>query len=194
MNKLKVLMMALCLMVVSGAKADSRNFYHRIDVGSSNIYSFALTTGVAAFANYLTRDILVDNSYVYTVYTGDLKTKGLNPMGLTAHDMFNDCFAGVKLGYSSTPMGSFNWGIFGSAHYRINQVRASEISSEDYHIERFQYFKPGAGVLLTFGGIENNLMVQLEAAVRYDVPLNYKGMFGSSTSCLRRGVSSHYSR
>ncbi len=192
MNRPKFLLPLLCLIMCIGAKAQ-RNFYHRIDVGSSNLYTFVLSNIATGFANYYSQDILFDNSYVYTLYSGDYKTKGLHPLGMTARDLFNDAFAGVKLGYHSESFSNFNWGIFGSAHYRINQVNVKRNASEEYHLERFQYLKPGAGVLFTFGGIESNLIVQLEAAVRYDMPIKYKGMYGSETNIINNGISSHYS-
>ena len=192
MNKHKNILTLVCLLIFMGAKAQ-RNFYHRIDVGSSNIYTFVLSNIVTGFANYYSRDILFDNSYVYTLYSGDLKTKGLNPIGLTARDLFNDAFAGVKLGYHSESFSNFNWGVYGSAHYRINQVNARSKDIEEYHVERFQYFKPGAGILLTFGGIESDVIVQFEAAAKYDIPINYKGMYGSEINSLNNGISSHYS-
>lgn len=192
MNKQKFLLTLLSLLMFIGANA-KRNFYHRIDVGTSNIYTFVLSNIATGFANYYSRDILFDNSYVYTLYSGDIKTKGLNPMGVTARDLFNYAFAGVKLGYHSESLSSFNWGLYASAHYRINQVDAKTKNAEGYHIERFQYLKPGAGILLTFGGVESDLIVQFEAAARFDMPINYKGMFGSETDCLKSGLSSHYS-
>ena len=170
-----------------------RNFYHRLDIGTSNIYPFVLSNILTGYANYYAHDILFDNSYVYTLYTGDLKTKGLNPIGATARDLFNDSFAGVKLGYHSESLSNFNWGIYGSAHYRINQIKARPKYSEVSQIERFQYIKPGVGVLLTFGGIESDIIAQLEVAARYDIPINYKGMYGSETNNINSGLSTHYS-
>ena len=192
MNKSKIILTLLCLLIFIDVKAQ-KNFYHRIDIGSSNIYTFVLSNIATGFANYYSNDILFDNSYIYTLYSGDFRTKGLNPMGISVREIFNDAFAGVKLGYHSESLNSFNWGVYGSAHYRINQVNARSKDTEEYHIERFQYLKPGVGVLLTFGGIERDLIVQFEAAARYDIPINYKGIYGSETNNLNNGISSHYS-
>jgi hypothetical protein len=193
MNKRLKLILLLCAIACCGVHAQ-RNFYHRIDVGTSNVYPFVISNIITGYANYYTNDILFDDSYVYTLYSGDLQTKAMNPMGVTASDLFNDVFAGVKLGYKTDNLSSFNWGVYLSGHYRINQIQTRIDESADYTKECFQYIKPGAGFLLTFGSVENKLTVELEGAVRYDIPLNYKGMFGDDKSeVMKSGLSSHYS-
>lgn len=173
-----------------------RNFYHRIDLGSSNLYTFVISNIVTGYANYFSHDILFDNSYAYTFYKGvycdqNIKTKAFSPIGITARDLFNDAFAGVKLGYQSDNMGGFNWGIYASTHYKINQVKATFLS-EDYSNECFQYIKPGLGLMFTFGSVENTTKVQLEAVVRYDIPIGYNGYFGNRRDALNNGVSSRF--
>lgn len=198
MNKIRTSLIAFILCFAAMANAQ-RHFYHRIDVGSSNIYTFVLSNLITGYTNYFTHDILFDNSYVYTVFGGEVngesvKTKAFNPMGITASELFNDAFAGVKLGYKSDIMGAFNWGIYASGHFRFNQFKAKFAAMEDYTKERFNYLKPGVGLLLTFGGIESKVKVELEAAARYDLPTGYKGLWGTSAKdVLGKGMSSHYS-
>ena len=143
MNRLKLLVCACAVYGVIDANAQ-RNFYHRLDVGSANVYTFVLSNLLTGYANYLSGDMLFDNSYVYTLYGGSMdgekiRTKGFNPMGITATELFNDVFAGVKLGYQSDRLGFLNWGVFASGHYRINQVQAMFPVMEDFGKERFQY-------------------------------------------------------
>lgn len=198
MIKIKTSLFAFILCFATTVSAQ-RHFYHRIDVGSSNIYTFVLSNLITGYANYFTHDILFDNSYVYTIYGGEVdgesvKTKAFNPMGITASDLFNDAFAGVKLGYKSDLMGAFNWGIYASGHFRINQFKVKSTDIEDYSKERFNYFKPGIGLLLTLGGIESRIKVEFEAAARYDFPVGYKGLWGTNAKdVLGKGLSSHYS-
>lgn len=116
MNRLKLLVCACAVYSVIDANAQ-RNFYHRLDVGSANVYTFVLSNLLTGYANYLSGDMLFDNSYVYTLYDGSMdggkiRTKGFNPMGITATELFNDAFAGVKLGYQSDRLGFLNWGRF----------------------------------------------------------------------------------
>lgn len=194
--KTSLIVFILCIATTTSAQ---RHFYHRIDVGSSNIYTFVLSNLITGYANYFTHDILFDNSYVYTIYDGEVDgesvtTKAFSPMGITASDLFNDAFAGVKLGYKSDLMGAFNWGIYASGHFRINQFKAKSVDIGDYSKERFNYFKPGIGLLLTLGGIESKVKVEFEAAARYDYPVGYKGLRGTNAKdVLSKGLSSHYS-
>lgn len=198
MNKIRTSLIVLALCFTATASAQ-RRFYHRLDVGASNVYTFAVSNLVTSFANYFTHDMLFDNSYVYTVYGGrvngaTVKTKAYNPIGVSSSDLFNDAFAGVKLGYQSDLIGNFNWGIYASNHFRVNQFKAKFSDMDNYTKERVNYLKPGVGLLLTFGGIEKKAKVQVEVAARYDFPINYKGIFGSSTTdVLGKGVSTHYS-
>ncbi len=193
--KTSLIIFILCIATTTSAQ---KHFYHRIDVGSSNIYTFVLSNLITGYANYFTHDILFDNSYVYTIYGGkvdgeSVKTKAFNPMGITASELFNDAFAGVKFGYKSDLMGTLNWGIYASGHFRFNQFKAQFTAIEDYEKERFNYFKPGIGLLLTFGGIESKVKVELEAAARYDFPIGYKGLWGTTKDGLTKGLSTHYS-
>ena len=198
MIKIKTSLIAFTLCFATTVSAQ-RHFYHRIDVGSSNIYTFVASNLITGYANYFTHDILFDNSYIYTIYGGavdgkSVKTKAFSPMGITASELFNDAFAGIKLGYKSDLIGAFNWGIYGPGHFRFNQFKAKFVMMEDYAKERFNYFKPGIGLLLTFGGIESKVKVELEAAVRYDFPVSYKGLWGTNAKdILGKGLSSHYS-
>ena len=197
MNKIKIIMLIIAICDFSTLSAQ-RNFYHRLDVGSSNIYTFVLSNLVTGYANYLSHDMLFDNSYIYTIYRGKMggekiETKAYSPMGLTAKEVFNDVYGGVKLGYQSDLMGKVNWGIYASGHYRVNQVKVLFPGDDVYKAERFQYFKPGMGILLTFGGIDQKVKVQLEAAARYDLPVGYSGaMEGKASDILKSGISSHF--
>ena len=189
-------LLAIVLLGQSAITFGQRNFYHRFDVGSSNIYTFAGSNLITGYANYLSSSILFDNSYTYSFYNGnynggDIKTKKYEMTGLTARDLLDDCFAGVKLGYQSDNMGSLNWGLYASAHYKINQFRMQLPTSSDYSGECAQYVKPGVGMFLTFGSVESKTKVQIEGAVRYDMPISYKGYFGKKADELNTGLSSH---
>lgn len=197
MNKIKLTtcIAALCCVIQVNAQ---RHFYHKVDVGSSNIYTFVVSNLITGYANYFSHNTIFDNSYVYTLYSGKLdgekiKTKGLSPMGITAEELFNDAFGGLMLGYQSDRMNSFNWGLYASAHYRILQMEALFPDTEDYGHERFQYVKPGVGLFLRFGSVENPIKVQLEASAKYDFPIGYKGIGGTSVKdVLNKGVSSRF--
>lgn len=174
-----------------------RNFYHRIEVGSNNIYTFVLSNLVTGYANYFAHDMLFDNSFDYAItnasYLGrDIETKSYNPINMEPKDLFNDVYCGIKLGYQSDNMGAFNWALYASAHYKLNQFRVKWPMANDFLNEKTQYFKPGVGLVFTFGSIEQKTKVQIEGAIRYDMPIGYNGYWNNDTKMLNKGLSSHY--
>lgn len=188
----------LTFSAMSGAmlSISAQNFYHRIDLASNNIYTFVASNLISAGLNSTTDDKLIDTSYQYTyVNTSgtDMKTSvhGYDIAGLTARDIFADVTAGAKLGYQSFNPGSFNWGIFGSAHYRVNQFKMEMNDLEGRHnIHRLGL---GGGLMFTFGSIERDSRVIVEAGVRYNIPIHYNGQWGDKASdILNSGISSHF--
>lgn len=200
MKKLFKLALAAAILLTASqpAMADRRNFYHRVDIASGNIYSFVVSNLVTSFGNYFCRDILFDNSFNYSIMTASTSARSSaafkpeNPLGLTARSLFNDAAAGLKLGYNSDNFGSFNWGIYACGHYKINQYQGKFNNAADYSHERFSYVKPGLGAFVLFGSLEQKLRVQLEVSAAYCIPLDYHGIRGTSTDVLNRGIASHY--
>lgn len=189
--KKTTLIVALALL---GMKMSAQHFYHRLDVSTSNIYTFVAANLATAGLNALTDDMLFDNAYSYTYY--DLSPSSINKKtkdiaGLTARDLFSDVMVGAKLGYQSFKPGNFNWGVYGSAHYKINQFGTEVSDAVTNH--NIQKAMVGGGLMFTLGNIESNTRVIIEAGLRYDIPLSYKGSFGTKTKdVLNSGISSHY--
>lgn len=201
MNHFKryTILAALGLTCVVPSRADMRNFYHKVDITSGNVYTFVLSNLFTAYGNYLCHDILFDDSFQYTVMNGrtlsgeKISTKPQNLMGFKARDLFNDISTGIKLGYKSDSFSSVNWGIFAGTHYSINQFGAQLPGMDGYSNERYTYFKPGAGFYLMFGSIEQRLRVQVEMGARYNIPLKYHGNITDLPEPLNSGISSYYS-
>lgn len=192
-----ITMFAILSLCTSKVSAISRNFFHRIDVGSGNVYTFVGSNLITAFANYLTRDMLFDNSFSYTFFSGNnagrsISTRPDNLMGVTARDIFNDAFAGIKLGYKSGVFSNVNWALYGSFHYKINQFKADMFNSGQFTRERVSFLKPGIGGQIVFGGIEHKLRFQLEVGAQYCFPIDYKGVYDSGSNNLNSGVMTHY--
>ncbi|MDE7441775.1 MAG: hypothetical protein K2M69_06400 [Muribaculaceae bacterium] len=189
-------LLLLCVGVLS-AFPQSRNIYYRADVESGNVYTFVGSNLITAFANYFSHNILFDNSFQYSFLSGEtnsgkIKTKPQNLLGLTARDLFNDITLGGKIGYKSDSMDSFNFGVYGSFHYKLNQFKCLWQPYEEYVEERFSFIKPGVGVYGLFGGIEHKYKFQVEAGVQYCIPSGYHGAFGNETKNLNGGISTHY--
>lgn len=178
------------------SKISAQHFYHRLDVSTGNIYSFVASNLATAGINALADDMLFDNAFNYTYVNlssenQPLKTKMRDIAGLTARDLFNDVRLGVKLGYQSFNPGNFNWGVYGSAHYKINQFGIDESDVVTNNI--IHKVMIGGGMMFTLGNIESYTKVIIEAGLQYDIPLKYKGQFGTDVdNVLSKGLSSHF--
>lgn len=182
------------LMAYAMIAAKAQNLYYRLDIGTKNIYSFAAANLATAGINALTDRMLFDNAYTYTYLSGSngLETKGYNVAGMTARELFSDFTAGGKIGYQSFNPGSFNWGAYGSAHYRINQFKTSIGSQSDFIHNDVQRLLLGGGLLLNLGDIESSTRFLIEAGVRYEMPVGYNRLEGRKISdLLNSGLSSH---
>ena len=173
----------------------AQNLYYRLDVGTNNIYSFAAANLATAGLNALADRMLFDNAYTYTYLdTSDgIDAKGYNVAGMTARDIFSDITTGGKIGYQSFNPGNFNWGIYGSAHYRINQFKTSIKGTDGEFHNNIQRLLLGGGLLFNLGDIESSTRFVIEAGVRYELPLSYNRLNGQSMSdVLNSGLSSHF--
>ena len=196
MKHLKMLcIMALLLMPFSGK---AQHLYYRMDVATDNIYTFAAANLATAGINALTDEMLFDNAYTYTDIqnvddNSNASIKTPNILGLTARDVFGDITVGGKLGYQSFFPGSFNWGVYGSAHYRVNQYKVEYDDPEASFRNNVQRLMLGGGILLNLGSVESSTRIVLEAGLRYEIPIHYKGISELKQSeLLNKGLSSHY--
>lgn len=187
--------MALILMPFS---SKAQHLYYRMDVATNNIYSFAVANLATAGLNALTDKMLFDNAYTYTYikdmdYNSSMSIKNPNILGIAARDIFGDITFGGKFGYQSFFPGSFNWGIYGSAHYRVNQYKVENDNREDYFRNNVHRLLLGGGILFNFGSIDSSTRVVFEAGLRYEIPVHYKGISSLRQSeMLNNGLSSHY--
>lgn len=191
----KVIILALGILFVG--KAHSQNhLYYKLDIGTNHIYSFAISNLATGWLNAIADRMLFDNAYTYT-YLNDIdnagyKSKQYSITGITARDFFSDITAGAKVGYQSASPSTFNWGLFGSAHYRVNQFKTAWNDTDAVLHNNVQRLLLGGGILLSFGDIESSTRLTFEAALRYEMPLSYKGSYGSDTDLLNKGFTSHF--
>lgn len=187
---------AMCWTLVC-CHAVSPNFYHRIDVTTGNLYTFAASNLLSAGVNKLADDRLLDTSFGYTYNTisaeGERKhARDYNRVGVQVRDLFADCSFGIKLGYQSFDFSWFNWGLFVSAHYKANRFKWEH--NEEMDRVKTQRIQPGVGVMLSLGDIESGSRVIIEAGIRYNIPTGGCGDWGDKASdIMNRGVSGHYS-
>lgn len=191
----RLLICIICLLGYLNTYA--QHFYYRLDVATNNIYTFAVANLATAGLNTLVDDMLFDNSYTYThIKTIDnqksVDLKRYKVTGISIPDLFGDITAGAKLGYQSYYPGAFNWGIYGSAHYRINQFKTSSDNQEETFNHSLQRLLLGGGIFFNIGDIESSTKVIIEAGLRYETPLRYSGVKGNLSNMLNKGFSSHY--
>lgn len=175
--------------------ATNPHFYHRFEINTGNLYSFTVTNLLTAGLNKASNDRLFDNSFNYTIYNcdaPDYKVKEYDRIGVSFRDLFADSNIGVKLGYQSFNMGFFNWGIYGSAHYRINQFKT--VASDATMRHNIQRIQLGGGLMIAFGSMDNENKVILEGSLRYNLPAYYhiSGINDNQKSLLDNGLTSYY--
>lgn len=192
----KTLLIGILFMVVQ--QVNAQHFYHRIDVGTNNIYTFVASNLITAGLNAATNDMLFDTSYNYSYLdlsaNESVNTKNYDMLGLTARDIFSDVRIGTKLGYQSFNFGTFNWGIYGSVHYKLNQFKTQVEGMDVFAKHKIQKLMLGGGLMMILGSMENSTRVIIEAGLRYDTPLSYKGGCGEEVNnILNSGLSSNVS-
>lgn len=127
LNYLCVLL-GLCMSIQaqSDERIKNQKLIFNADIASGNLYTMAATSVVTGLANYyLFEDAFFENSFAYSLYStneNNLKVKTMNPMGMTASELFNNIQVGIKLGYQTYATDVFvNGGIYASAHYKLEQ-------------------------------------------------------------------------
>ena len=89
-NNMKRTILIGMLSVTMLAQTKAQHFYYKLDVGTSNIYSFAIFNIATAWLNKLTNTMLFDNAYTYT----HLNTTGQADRYKTRnYDVTGDCSA-----------------------------------------------------------------------------------------------------
>ena len=103
-------------------KARHPSFYYGIDLTYGNIYTFAVSSCITGVLNYLVNDTVFENGYEYVFHNvipgSNFKKNSLT--GIKFNDLFNNFQGGVKVGYRTDFTGFTNVGIYGSAHYRLD--------------------------------------------------------------------------
>lgn len=112
-------------------------------------------------------------------------------MGLSARELFNNVQAGFKLGYQTYSPEFVNFGIYASAHYKLDQFKVGYKSSDmDGH--RAQRALIGATALISLGSMESPSRVIIEAGCRYSLGLSYKSALGDDKDLPSDGFVSHF--
>lgn len=180
------------------AQSDIRLKNHHIifngEIASGNLYTMAISSVMTGFLNYyLLNDAFFENSFSYTLYSpneNNIKIKTLNPMGLTASELFNNVQTGIKLGYQTYRPEFLNAGVYVSAHYKLDQFKVGNGDNISHHRTQRALF--GVNGLISLGSMEQPSRVIIEIGLRYSLPLAYKSPVGWIKERLNDGFVSHY--
>lgn len=194
---MKKYFVALLFTIIIANTSKGQNLYYRLDIATGNVFSFAIANVATAVLNDVTDKMLFDNAFSYTYLkeidgAQNIDVKANKILGLTARDVFNDVKGGGKIGYQTDNKGFFNWTIFASAHYRINQFKIAQ-NEEVIYRQNIQRTMLGGGLQFTLGSIEKSVKCIIEAGLTYDLPLSYSGSSGYKVNDLvNSGLSSHF--
>lgn len=165
------------------------------EIASGSPYTIAASSVITGLANYyLLNDAFFENSFAYGIYTtnvDNLKVNTQNPMGLTARELFNNLQVGLKLGYQTYNPDFLNFGIYASAHYKIDQFKVGydNDNMSNHRAERALF---GATALFSLGSMKQSSRVIIEAGLRYSFGLAYNSPLGDDKDQLNDGLVSHF--
>lgn len=199
MKKILLLFALLGLCVNINAQSKVRYKNHNLifnsEIASGNPYTAAASGILTGLVNYyLLNDAFFENSFAYSLYSTDddnLNVRTMNPMGLTAKELFNNLQAGVKLGWQTYNPEFWNGGFYASAHYKLEQFEAG-FDNDNMQTHRAQRALFGVTGLLTLGDMGKSSRVTIEVGVRYSMALAYKSPMGNGKDLLADGFVSHY--
>lgn len=190
-------LICLCVNVMAGngIKVRNHNLIFNGDIAFGNPYSAAIASMATGLANYhLLNNAFFENSFIYSVYSTDvdnLKVRTMNPMGITAQELFNNVQLGMKIGYQTYTPGFFNIGIYASGHYKLDQFKVG-YSDDGMGYHRAQRLLVGATVLFSLGSMSQSSRVIIETGCRYSIGLNYKSPTSTDSDQLNNGIVSHF--
>ena len=196
-KKLSMLLIVLCLFQVSWAqqRIKNHNLIFNCDIASGSPYTMACSSVVTGLANYyLLKDAFFENAFAYSFYSTDvdgLKAKTMSPMGLTASELLNNLQVGLKVGYQTYTPEFVNYGIYASAHYKIDQFEVG-YNDDNMFKHRAQRALLGATALLSLGSMGQPSRIIIEAGCRYSIGLAYKSPLGDDKDQLSNGLVSHF--
>lgn len=184
----------------SEIKIANPHIYFHVGFNSGNVFPTALSTIIFGYANYGLKRNVFESGFVVDLLSAQMNDTGTkiaskmnSPMGLTFRELFNDVNPNVRIGWRSNYSHGANFGVFAMADYKLHQFR-SDLYSSDLNYMRYQRIGVGGGLLGVFGGLNNGVLVLVEAAAKYNFPISFhaSGWDDNSTNQLSKGVSSHF--
>lgn len=221
-RRLLALGLASCLWTLGTCPAQAqRHFYRRIELGTANAMSGLAAIGLSTLINSAAKTSLVeaqmrfssvspdncelatyegvfddktinDRLNTYETYYSkgeDMRVSGSEYWDLDGRHLFNHVMVGAKMGYLTDYLSSTNWGIFGTVHYNYRKLK-QPLEGLSHNIGRLQI---GGGLMMTFGSLESETRVIVDAGIRYNSPISYSNnLHRKENDALNSGITSHY--
>lgn len=194
MNRKKTMLVVLLMicMTASTLRADD-HVYFKGDISSSNLWMTFVNIGITSLINNQTNQYTYNNICHFGGGNGDSSSLDKN-WGFSLRDLFNMYGTGIKVGYKSDNFGFFNYAPYGSLHYNVNCFSIETVTSSNFHFTKYENTihcaQIGAGINLLLGSIESNIRFNIDAGIRYNIPIYYKGELADGVSDLNSGL--HY--
>ena len=177
-------------------RAKNHNLYIRAELASGNIYPMAASMVTGLFNYWLDRPVF-ETSYAYSFLNAHCDGQPLDvarykASGITARDLFNDIEAGLKVGWQTYTTRLFNWGVYASGHYKIDQFKVQAPGEEAYDRHRIHRAQLGLNAFTTIGSMDSPLKATIEAGCRYNIGCLYHSPYGDDAGSLNNGLTSHF--
>lgn len=175
-------------------RAHHHNFYHKVELGSGNLYGFGMLSCVSGVLNYVLDDAVAETSFEYPVYRQSAVPDFFSRqylLGVLPDDLLHDFTGGLKLGYQSYSPELFNWGICLVGEYKREPYKWLGAESEMGGL--MSRALAGGNLMFRFGEMGMSTLVSLELGIRYSYGLSHVNeAIPSSGLNLNNGLVSHY--
>ena len=192
MNKLRLLCFSLFGLYSISLNAQDYHTYLKVDVGNRGIGTLGLANVVSTLGNVLVKKNVFDNYLFinqYDIFEHEMPVDISPETTNVGNELFDIVYGGIKIGYQSYTMNRFNWAVYGSAHYRKHVFETTLPNHLLFQEHKLNYALLGIGIVGFFGEISSPARTQLECAIRYELPIYYKGPNGDGTPFLNSGFS-----
>lgn len=218
MNKVKFVLVGIFMSCLSIPNTNAQQYF-KVDITSGNLLTGFAGLGAAYLINNSRDGFVVDNYVTWNVFPARrlradavMNTNHNRPYDIsTATPNFLDSYykfpeilnglgTGLKWGFSKEFNSFINEiAAYGSLHLTYSYFELDMVEYTDSHpisvVNSGCYGNsiiratPGIGALVMLGNPEGNVSFKLDVNIRYDIPVFYKGEFGSGAGCLKSGFS-----
>ncbi|MDE6523224.1 MAG: hypothetical protein K2L17_10425 [Muribaculaceae bacterium] len=202
----KIISIVTILLVLMSSLTTKSETYLKGEFASSNIWIDLLGILATYAINKPKKNIVVDSyltfsgigidvdPYINKTIISTSSDNIIKPLyGFKLQELFNGFGTGIKYGYRNDYEYFLkSWAVYGSLHetynYYLIDVNIIGEGNKTYGNSVLR-LSPGIGTNITLGKYTSPVYVLLDFNLKYDIPIIYKGYFGSGPGCLKSGYS-----